>query len=266
MRALENRRRYRYQTAADMRRDLVEAHAASRVGVPDEALRDLMRELFADRIDEKREMLNRLRSGSELTHLPAAEVDSAIELPSVADDRPDIEDPSELSDLSAHRERAPRGARSRAPLFVVVVGSVAAAAAVAAFFATREPEDPPPPVPAAASREPEPERTPEASARAEPSNVVVNIESTPSGATVWMDGDARGVTPIAISLSRGSSPVDVELRLDEHRTETVQLVPDVDQRIMLSLEELPREGDRRPRIRRQRPAAEKKQGRYHRFE
>lgn len=51
--------------------------------LPGEALEELMRSLFPDRIGEKEEMLRRLKGGGTPSHLPAADVDIEVELPSV---------------------------------------------------------------------------------------------------------------------------------------------------------------------------------------
>ncbi|MCC7535784.1 MAG: PEGA domain-containing protein [Deltaproteobacteria bacterium] len=84
MKALSRSRSERYQSAAEVRRDLMRVtRQLAGDDVLDESLRELMFKLFDDRIDEKRQMLARLQAGSELTSLPAAEVDRAIELPSV---------------------------------------------------------------------------------------------------------------------------------------------------------------------------------------
>jgi len=101
--ALACRRAERYQTAEALQRAL--QRVARRMDldtVPDQSLADLMVRLFRDRMDEKLEMLNRLRSGSQLTHLPAPEVDAAVELPTVGE-RP-VRDPSVAFDTHAQTE------------------------------------------------------------------------------------------------------------------------------------------------------------------
>ncbi|WP_353839325.1 hypothetical protein, partial [Acinetobacter baumannii] len=76
VRALARRPDERYATADELRGDLMRAmRALAPDTVPDREMREVMRRVFADRIEDKREMANRLRSGSELTHLPSPEVD-----------------------------------------------------------------------------------------------------------------------------------------------------------------------------------------------
>jgi hypothetical protein len=87
----------RYPSAAALRRDLLafvrrtsatDAAAndgddaeASGPAAPEEALALLMREIFADRILQKGEMLRRARDGESLGTVPAAETDVHVELP-----------------------------------------------------------------------------------------------------------------------------------------------------------------------------------------
>jgi serine/threonine-protein kinase len=84
-RALAKSRTDRYQTAAEMRRELV---AFSRKRTDEdlaELCGNLMRDLFGDRISEKVDMLRRVRQGSDFETLPAAEVDIHVELPTAAE-------------------------------------------------------------------------------------------------------------------------------------------------------------------------------------
>jgi serine/threonine protein kinase len=86
-RALEKGRRERFQTAAEMRRELLaftRVHAEGDLG---EELAAVMRGLFAERIAEKDEMLKHVRQGARVASLPAAEVDIHVELPT-AEQRP----------------------------------------------------------------------------------------------------------------------------------------------------------------------------------
>ncbi len=69
--------------------------------------------------------------------------------------------------------------------------------------------------------------------------VSVSLASTPTGAEVMIDGESRGVTPTTIVLERGADPVDVELHAEGHLVTTERLIPDVDQRLRVTLEEEP---------------------------
>lgn len=72
----------RYATAAEMRRDLLAVVHETLGGADVErGLAKLMTDLFRERIDEKREMLRRLRAGDEPAQMPAAESDEALDIP-----------------------------------------------------------------------------------------------------------------------------------------------------------------------------------------
>jgi len=77
----------RYPTMLDMRRDLMAA--LRRIGGgeqrdEEEMLARVMTRRFADRIQDKRDMLHRVQTGSPLERIPAAEADILVELPEVA--------------------------------------------------------------------------------------------------------------------------------------------------------------------------------------
>jgi eukaryotic-like serine/threonine-protein kinase len=79
-RALAKDRRERHQTAAELRRELL-ALLRKQDDDPGELLGRLMRQLFAERVDEKATMLQHVREGADLASLPAAEADMAVDLP-----------------------------------------------------------------------------------------------------------------------------------------------------------------------------------------
>jgi serine/threonine-protein kinase len=85
LKALARSRDERYATAAEMRRDLLAAMrglpASAQEPEPSEALAALMREHFAERIEEKGELLRRVKDGVRVTNVPAAETDERVEVP-----------------------------------------------------------------------------------------------------------------------------------------------------------------------------------------
>jgi serine/threonine-protein kinase len=84
-RALEKDPAARYPDAAAMRFDLLRASADLGLhAAPEVDLGRLMRRLFADRVEEKRNMLLLARSGESAVDIPAAEADAHVELPTVA--------------------------------------------------------------------------------------------------------------------------------------------------------------------------------------
>jgi len=108
LRALSRSRSARYQTAADLRRDLINASRAldpSLVG--DEALKALMQELFEERIRAKRELLRSVRGGSKVTSLPAAETDEGVEIPAFQPDTETVDGETMSSAVVAASARRP---------------------------------------------------------------------------------------------------------------------------------------------------------------
>jgi serine/threonine-protein kinase len=84
LRALARDPGQRYATAADMRQDLLTAmRATGGEGLPEDRLAETMLRIFADRKQEKEEMLRRVREGDRPTGLPSAEADDAVEIPAV---------------------------------------------------------------------------------------------------------------------------------------------------------------------------------------
>jgi hypothetical protein len=66
--------------------------------------------------------------------------------------------------------------------------------------------------------------------------VLVHVESRPPGARVLADGAEIGVTPVDLHLARGATPVVLELRRTGFAATTQTIVPDADQKLLLSLQ------------------------------
>jgi serine/threonine-protein kinase len=133
--ALARRREDRYPTAEAMRRDLVQyLRGSPNVGVHGDLLSSRMRELFADRLERKAELLRSVRTGSASgsPEIPASEVDLGVDQPVVATLTP--------STRAASHSGGTVVPRSRAPLFVVAgVVAVAAGAVAGALTLARAP-------------------------------------------------------------------------------------------------------------------------------
>jgi serine/threonine-protein kinase len=126
MRALERKKNARQETAAELRRQLTAfVGSQSSERLPEEELSALMRELFHERIAEKKELLRRAKSGSDVTHVPRAEVDEAVEIPLLASDRTLA--PTRATFSSGVSESKPK---SRARALVVVAALIPTAAAL----------------------------------------------------------------------------------------------------------------------------------------
>jgi serine/threonine protein kinase len=231
MRALERRREDRYATAAEMRKDLLGVLASSvpPAGAPlvEEELSALMRRVFSDRMAEKQEMLRRVRSGTTLTSLPIAEVDEANDVPAIDEGS---------STRSTFTTPTPRRA-GRLGRSLAIGASVAIAAAVLystyrasdgrSRQAATESGDPPAAISGATS-------APAPMAAAVP-DVVVHIETVPSGATLIVGGKEQGVTPSELRLPRSDASIDIEVRRDGFEPSRQSVMPQMDQRLVINL-------------------------------
>ncbi|HEY8073547.1 MAG TPA: serine/threonine-protein kinase [Labilithrix sp.] len=83
MRALARPLEERYASAADMRRDLLAALRGLDCAEPETELARLMRDCFADRIEEKKGLIRNVREGSVVSRVPAGDVDITIEIPGI---------------------------------------------------------------------------------------------------------------------------------------------------------------------------------------
>jgi len=229
MRALAKRPEDRYATAAEMRIDLLEI--ARSLPSPTEAIADRMHRWFPERIAEKDEMLTRLRHGDEIARVPPGEVEENVRIPSVPEARSPDDTGGEIEPTTA-------GAAARRTTRGVVIGaSVAVAitivgAATAVGWARRGPPRP--------TREPAPALGAaelSSSTSLPPSaEVLVQIESRPGGAHVYLNGEDRGATPVALRLARGGAPVMLEVRRAGYLTTLQAVIPDNDQKILLALQ------------------------------
>lgn len=238
LKALSKDRDGRYQNAAEFRRALL-AFAGTSSGdqLPEEELATLMAENFSDRIDDKREMLRRSRSGSALTHIPAGDTDDEISIPTV---RTLIKAPPRKSALGL----------AISALLVLGVGLVTFGVS---RFSTPEID---PAAGPASSLTPEtvpepPAETTEAAPASPAIAAEATLDSIPSGATVRQGERTLGQTPLTLP----PETFDLELTLEGHHPERWQgqLLPD--ETTEVRLRPLRRSSSMR-RSRRRRPEAE----------
>jgi eukaryotic-like serine/threonine-protein kinase len=242
MRALARRRDDRYASALELRRDLLAwARKSGLSEVPEEGLAELMRHLFAERIEEKQEMLRRFRVGSAPTNIPVAEPDEDVELPSM------IEDVSTIHSAADVHERPGRKRRWVAPF---AAAFVAAGIAVAILTRASLSQQRSAPVVAAApvasvvsTAAPPPSVQP----ATELAEVVLRIETTPSAARVILDGQDQGVTPLELSLPRSDTAVSFELRRAGFLPRRERVTPSMSQRLVLPLVAAPRPKPTKPK-------------------
>ncbi|MCA9599422.1 MAG: serine/threonine protein kinase [Myxococcales bacterium] len=242
MKALSRRRDDRYQTAQEMRRELLSA--ARQLGtteLPEEQLSAVMHRVFAERIEEKEDMLRRFHVGSAPTKIPVAEADEDVDLPSVVEDLSTIHTSTDVA--ASTPKPAPR--RFLAPLV-----AAALAAGVAVFVVGRQVSNAPAPEPAVslpapvASAPPPPAAS--SAAPAEAATVVLRIETTPSGARVSIPGSPPTTTPAELAVPKSGEAITIELTRPGYSPRKEQVVPNMSQRLVLPLTPLPRTGPAKP--------------------
>ncbi len=185
MRALEREREDRYATAAHMRRDLLAAIRELETPSdpePSDALGKLIRELFEERATEKRLLLQQLRDGQRITHVPATDIDEAFAAPS--------------SHKEAVARAEPRQAPSRVRRVAVVVAAVTALGATLALTARQHP-------PAAAERAVSP--SPSSRVAASAASVASSVASVAS-ASVALDAGLEAAPRSAPPKKRAPPP------------------------------------------------------------
>jgi serine/threonine-protein kinase len=249
MKALEKAPEARYQTAAEMRRELMmviqQLHAAV---LPEEAVSTLMYEIFADRVESKREMLRRVRAGSAELDVPLAEVDATVEIP-------ELEQPTaskvrsrmgaldyELGEpigTDAYALEKSRRTRRILIMVAVVLGACVSGSGAALLWLARE-RPPSQRLKTVAQTVPRaqlvevPAKT--AGAPAEATQIVVNVTSTPDAANVFVGTKDYGQTPVVLELPRGDQPVQLRISKKGFRDATEHVTPDVNQRLRVVLD------------------------------
>ncbi|HTL38538.1 MAG TPA: protein kinase, partial [Kofleriaceae bacterium] len=256
VRALARDPAQRYATAAEMRDDLLQAMQQIGLdGDPHEAIASKLARLFADRMVQKRELMERVRGGGDLTELLVPEVDEQVEVPLVSQ--------VEATPLSRVRgaTSVPVKKNRRAVFLVAFLVAVIAGAGVGAYLrvhrhkATPVAKAKPPPVPVIAAATPdaapvEPQATGSAGsgvevdvedveevppAPPEQEYIVVTVETEPAGVMVRLDGEQRGATPIDVKIKKATTPMKLELLSPGFTTAAQNIVPDRDQRMYFQL-------------------------------
>jgi serine/threonine-protein kinase len=122
---------------------------------------------------------------------------------------------------------APAPRRSVVPLAAAAgIGGLAVVGAI--WFLTRGSEAPTAAAPAAVAPVATAPAPAVPAAAPAPAGVTVSIDSTPSGAGVYRKSDnvLLGQTPATLDLPRGTTPIDLELRLAGHKTQPASVTPD----------------------------------------
>jgi serine/threonine-protein kinase len=243
VRALARDPDQRYSTAAEMREDLLAAMVVmGRETDPHEAIASKFARIFSDRMTQKRELLERVRGGGDLSDLLVPEVDPQVDVPVVSGN-----DATPLSDVRRPAEPAKaKKQRSYAFLIAFLLASLGGAG-VGAYLRTRS-------KPAAVKQEtlavaqlpavaidaPQVEVEVEAVEEIAPGPpvdeyIVISVDTDPEGVNVKVDGEPRGGTPIDVRIKKTEQPVKIELAQPGFDTHKLDVIPDRDQRLYFAL-------------------------------
>ncbi len=249
LKALSRSAADRYQSAHDMRRDLLEALRGFGPSMPEEALAELMCELFPDRIELKKTMLSRICEGLTPSHVPAGDI-AEEDLPTV-----DGQARNAIRAGQAQRTLRRRSAWAALAVFAVVVVGFGVAALLLVYDRSRSQEHPRAELREASERA----VSPPAESLVVP--VAITVDSDPSGALLSVDGVARGTTPTTLRFEHPGEPAELRLVHEGYLPLIEQIRTDVNQQVRLSLSAAPDEEpevaprSRRSGRRRRRPLA-----------
>jgi serine/threonine-protein kinase len=245
VRALARDPAQRYSTAAEMREDLLKAMTQLGLdGDPHEQIASKFARVFSDRMEQKREQLERVRGGGDLTDLLTPEADEGVDIPLV----------SNVTGTPLSRVRAPTPLptrkRSRRSYFLIAfMLAVLVGGGVGGYLRMRSRDktpvateapivmhtlDPGPGLEAHAEGDVEigevlPPAPPEQQ------NITVSITTEPAGVKVLVAGEERGKTPVDVKLVKGTQPIDFQLLEPGFTTAAQKIIPDRDQRLYFQL-------------------------------
>jgi hypothetical protein len=230
LKALSRDRDDRYASALEMRDALLAV--IPKLGATDDqgaALSATMSQLFAERIEEKRQLISHIRANTQIESMPAGDVDESIEVPQMTEHSVTLPPPA------AKAARWPYAIAALA----LVAGGALAVYALGVTKPTTTMAQAPAPAPVAA--QPAPPPPPPA-----PSGMTLAIDSVPSGAKLALDGEAVGVTPYELHLDAARS-VKLDLGLDGYAPLHQELAIDKDQNLLIPLVAAPpKAGKQRP--------------------
>lgn len=234
----------RYSTAAEMREDLLKAiQTLGSDGDPHEAIASKFARIFSDRMMQKRELLERVHRGDDLTDLLVPEVDPQVEVPNV-----NAAESTPLSNVRKATE-SPRRSKKRSYAFLIAFLLASLGGAGVGAFLRMRGKSPPPkqenlavvplptPVPIdAAQVEVEVQAVEEVPAPPPVDDyIVISVDTDPDGVNVKVDGEPRGATPIDVRVKKADQPLKVELAQTGFDTHKLDVLPDRDQRLYFAL-------------------------------
>jgi hypothetical protein len=177
-----------------------------------------------------------MRAGSVVTHVPRGETDLSVDIPVVTETvhRSNVTTASRwetrVDDVAART-------RKRRKAAAAALGSIAAAGLLVAVVSHYKSSA----TNASVSSEPASavSSAPEAPIAMAPlatdSVVVIRVETNPPAAHVFLGGEDRGSTPVDVRLPRGQGRTSMDIRRAGFATLTQEIVPDQDQRLLLTL-------------------------------
>ena len=223
-----------------MRDDLHKAiETMGRDADPHEAIASKFARIFSDRMTQKRELLEQVRRGGDLTALLTPEVDAQVDVPVVS-----LAGATPLSDVRAPRTMPRKKSRPRNYSFLIafLVASVCGAGVGAYLRLRKKPAAAanterlavvPLPAPTEADVAMKVEGVEEVAPVDE--YIVISVDTDPDGVHVKVDGESRGATPVDVKVKKSGEPLEVELASTGFATHKLDVVPDRDQRLYFAL-------------------------------
>jgi serine/threonine-protein kinase len=235
----------RYATAAEMREDLFKAMQTIGVtGDPHEAIASKLARVFGDRMVQKRDVLERVSVGGDLTNLLTPEVDEQIEVPVVS-----AHDATPLSKVRKALA-GPRSKRSRKQgrvgLVAAVLAAIVAGGGVGTYLRLQQPDTAKKtqdlaivPLPTSGASNPPPavqaDPAPAVAPTVVDEEIVISVETDPDGVNVMVDGVERGTTPVDVRVRKSERALKIELAQTGFETHALDVLPDRDQRLYFAL-------------------------------
>jgi hypothetical protein len=218
-------------------------HTLGSDGDPHEAIASKFARIFSDRMMQKRELLERVRRGEDLSDLLAPEVDAQVDVPIV-----NAGESTPLSNVRKATEPTRKARRRSYAFLIAFLLASLGGAGVGAFLRMRGHGAVPKqeklavvPIPTpmsidAANVQVEVEAVEEVPAPAPVDDyIVISVETDPDGVKVNVDGEPRGATPLDVRIKKRDAPVKIELTQAGFDAHKLSVKPDRDQRLYFAL-------------------------------
>jgi serine/threonine protein kinase len=244
MRAVSSDRTQRYATVRAFRHELRTFLRGLPAGeASPEALAALMRRLFNDRIETTADILRRIASSPPAASSPPPPPEPAVEVEARAvSNRADRSSENLVATADSEPAEVPLRPAGvpRRPLIPVVIGIGLVLAMIAAVVVMRRPAGSIARAPGAhqgasstlPNVPPPPAEVPSGAAS---DKMTLTIETRPPKATIAIGGTVMGESPVELKLPKGREALDVEIRHAGYQTLREEIVPDVDQKLRLTL-------------------------------